>query len=57
MNVCNKCEQGAAFDSPENLCDEHWVDWWLEGYDKVMSPQKLQEERQQIMEIISKDHD
>lgn len=39
---CCKCEKEATFTSPSPLCDEHWAEWWLEGYpnrkrDKAMA--------------------
>lgn len=27
-NKCNKCDKEAIFDSPKNLCEEHWAKWW-----------------------------
>ena len=28
---CSKCDKEATFDSPDNLCDEHWAEWWVAG--------------------------
>ena len=33
-NNCSKCPSPATFTNPEDLCDEHWVDWWMEGYEE-----------------------
>ena len=29
---CEKCEKEASFFSPANWCDDHWFEWWTEGY-------------------------
>lgn len=46
---CNKCEQEATYNSPEPLCDNHWFDWWTEGYieDGICSTEELEEMRQE----------
>jgi len=44
MAICVKCDQAATFDSPDNLCDQHWAEWWVDG----LKP-KSEEEREQLL--------
>lgn len=30
---CIVCGEEATFITLGGLCDEHWVDWWYEGYE------------------------
>jgi len=43
--TCSKCLKEATFDSPKDLCEDHWVEWWVEG----LNPQ-TPEERQKLTE-------
>jgi len=29
---CVKCDQFAEFVAPDNLCFDHWDEWWTENY-------------------------
>lgn len=29
---CTKCNNEATYDTPEDLCDGCWFDWWAEGW-------------------------
>jgi hypothetical protein len=53
---CIKCDRKATYDSPDNLCDEHWVDWWFEGDDKFLSPDEVKKEKQDLLNSIWKQH-
>lgn len=33
MSNCTKCNKESEFDSPDNLCAEHWIEWFTEGWD------------------------
>jgi hypothetical protein len=28
MMKCSKCSKEAEYDSPDNLCNEHWLEWF-----------------------------
>ena len=28
---CSKCSRPATFCSPAAYCDDHWVEWWVDG--------------------------
>ena len=43
--TCSKCIKEATFTSPNDLCDDHWVEWWVDG----LNPQ-TPEERQKLTE-------
>lgn len=43
LNKCRKCSKPADYVSPDLLCEDHWVEWWVDG----MEP-KNQEERRQL---------
>lgn len=45
MLKCNKCDQEATYDSPENLCDDHWVEWWFE--EDNLTPEELKKEQEE----------
>lgn len=32
MMLCSKCNNHASYDSPELLCEEHWIEWWVDGF-------------------------
>ena len=52
---CVKCDKEATYDSPENLCDEHWFEWWTEGYSKeeIESLKKEIKEENKLSHFIS----
>lgn len=52
--ICIKCNRESTYDSPKDLCDEHWVDWWLEGYDEFLSPEEMVKEKQELLDSIHK---
>lgn len=31
MTTCIKCSNEATYDAPDDLCDEHWVAWWVDA--------------------------
>jgi len=39
-----KCGREAEYDSPDHLCEDHWIEWWVEG----MEP-RTPEERAMLM--------
>lgn len=41
---CCKCKKSATFEMLEPFCDDHWVDWWTEGWDKILSKEDLDKE-------------
>lgn len=54
MIKCVKCEQEATFSSPDNLCDEHWAEWWVNG----IEPESEQEiHKKQVLETIKENKD
>ena len=53
---CTACNREATYDVPTNLCDEHWTDWCLKGYDEFLSPDEFAKERQDILDLIWSQH-
>jgi hypothetical protein len=41
------CGREAEYEIPEDLCEDHWIDWWVEG----MRP-RTPEERAQLVEEV-----
>lgn len=33
MVKCVKCDREAEYESPDDLCELHWQEWWNEGTD------------------------
>lgn len=44
---CAKCDKLAEYDSPDRLCEDHWVEWWVDGLEP-----KDEAERQQLIADI-----
>jgi hypothetical protein len=47
---CDKCDKEATYDSPNNLCDEHWAEWWAEGI--VDDPGEIAREKEEVLKSI-----
>ncbi len=47
---CVKCDRESTYDVPTNLCDEHWVDWMMEGYDEFLSSKTIEKEKQNMLD-------
>jgi hypothetical protein len=48
---CNKCDKEATYTSPENLCDDHWAEWFASGEDGKVNQAYQDEVRQHIRDI------
>lgn len=42
LNKCRKCDKPSEYDSPDLLCEDHWVEWWVDG----MEPKNAAEREQ-----------
>ncbi len=52
-NNCSQCPSPATFSNPEALCDAHWVDWWMEGYEEDgYGAAELHQIRQECLDSI-----
>ena len=59
--VCSheNCGKTATYDSPRDLCDEHWADWWVEGlFDEGTTPDPalVLQLKQEVMDSIRQMH-
>jgi len=41
MAKCKKCKLEAVYDSPANLCEKHWLDWWVDGLKPKSKKERL----------------
>jgi len=46
---CVKCKRDATYDSPEDLCDEHWAEWWAAI---VTDPKKRRQYQKETLATI-----
>lgn len=46
MIPCSVCGNEATFDSPGDLCNYHWAEWWVAGLEPA-----TKEEWQELMEV------
>jgi len=42
LNKCRKCKKPADYTHPDLLCEEHWIEWWIDG----MEPKNAAEREQ-----------
>lgn len=56
MSKCIKCAREAEFDSPEDYCQFHWLEWWHEGAGPTFfdNEERLQRENL-LMKLIKHD--
>lgn len=57
MGICSvpNCHLHATFDSPHDLCDEHWIDWWMEDYEQDgYTQEELAQIREECRDNIQK---
>lgn len=50
MATCKKCDSEATYSTPEDLCTEHWAEWWVDGLEP-----KTPEQREQLTQETMKD--
>ena len=49
---CIKCGKLATYDSPNDLCTKHWIDWWCEGMEEDgFTKEEIAEYRKEIEEV------
>jgi hypothetical protein len=54
---CVKCGKSATYDSPNDLCDEHWIDWWIEGMkEQGFTTEQIAEYRKEIEETVKSNY-
>lgn len=53
---CVKCGCLATFEVPDSLCDAHWVDWWVEGFEEdgftVQQRRKIRRETARMLKTM-----
>ena len=55
MTKCKKCDKEATFDSPDDFCDEHGVEWCADGVGET--PEEKGEMKKEALDNIKDNQD